>query len=83
MIERVRTSFRDTFRTLRTLVLEVIGGFFLALAVVGAVDGVQNYRRYVDGVDGALWRVILDGIFFVSMLGFGLHSFWRSRKIRR
>jgi hypothetical protein len=80
---RIRTAFKDTFRVLHTFTLEVIGGFFVALALIGSVDGVREYREYLAGTDGRIWRVVLDAIFTVAMLGFGVHSFWKSRKIQK
>lgn len=83
MAGRIRTAFRDAIRVLHTFALEVIGGFFLALAVIGGTSVVQEYQRWNDGQDGAVWRVVLAILFFVAMLGFGLHSFWKARKIQR
>lgn len=83
MAGRLRTAFRDAIRVFHTFALEVIGGFFLALAVIGGTSVVQEYRRWVDSQDGAVWRIVLAVLFFLAMLGFGLHSFWKARKIQK
>jgi hypothetical protein len=82
MLERIRTSFKHTFRVLHTFALEVIGGFFLALAAYGGLDALRRYREYVAGGQGGL-GIVLDALFILSMLAFGLHSFWKSRKIQK
>jgi hypothetical protein len=83
MAGRLRTAFRDAIRVLHTFTLEVIGGFFLALAVIGGTSVFQEYQRWSNGQDGAAWRVALALVFFVAMLGFGLHSFWKARKLQK
>lgn len=83
MAGRIRSAFRDTFRVLHTFALEVIGGFFVALAIVGGTSVVQEYRRFADGAEGGIWRVALAVTFSIAMLGFGVHSFWKSRKIQK
>jgi hypothetical protein len=83
MASRLKTAFKDTFRVLHTFALEVIGGFFLALALIGGTSVVQEYRRYAAGADGGFWRTALAVIFSLAMLAFGIHSFWKARKIQR
>jgi hypothetical protein len=83
MAGRFRTAFKDAFRVLHTLTLEVIGGFFLALAIIGGASVVPEYQRWATASDGGVWRLALTVIFSVSMLGFGLHNFWKARKIRK
>lgn len=81
MAGRIKSAFKDTFRILHTFALEVMGGFFVALALVGGTSVVQEYRRYTDGAEGAVWRVVLAVVFSVAMLAFGVHTFWKSRKV--
>jgi len=83
MAGRLRTAFQDALRVFHTFALEVIGGFFLALAVIGGTSVVQEYQRWTGGEEGAAWRVALASLFFAAMLAFGLHSFWKARKIRK
>lgn len=83
MAGKLRTTFKDSFRVLHTFALEVVGGFFLALAIVGVTSVLQEYRRYAAGAEGGIWRVGLTVSFSLAMLAFGLHSFWKSRKIHK
>ena len=83
MLGRFKTAFKDAFRVAHTLVLEVLGAFFLALFILGITSIVQEYQRYGDNPEQGIWRVLLALVFSVSMLGFGLHSFWKARKIQK
>ena len=83
MAGRFRTAFRDAFRVAHTLALEVLGAFFLALFILGVTSFVQEYQRYGKDPEEGLGRLILTVVFAVPMLGFGLHSFWKARKIRK
>jgi hypothetical protein len=83
MAGRFITAFKDTLRVLRTFVHEVIGGFFLALAIIGGTSVVQELRRYTADAETGIWRIGLAGIFSLAMLAFGLHSFWKARKIQK
>jgi hypothetical protein len=83
MAGRFKTAFKDAFLTAHTLVLEVLGAFFLALFIIGASSVVQEYQRYTDSPEFGVWRLWLAGVFSVSMFGFGAHSFWKARKIRK
>jgi uncharacterized membrane protein len=83
MSGRFKTAFKDTIRVLHTFALEVIGGFFLALAIIGVTSVVQEYRRFVDDADVGLWRTLLALGFSLAMLVFGLQSFWKARKIQK
>ena len=83
MAGRFRTAFRDSFRILHTLTLEVFGAFFLALAILGGADTVRQYQMYASDSTTGLWRVILALAFTVLTLGFGIQSFWKVRRIRK
>ena len=83
MAGRFVIAFRDAIRVLHTFGLEVIGGFFVALAIVGVTSVVQEYQRYSAGSGTGIWRLALAGSFSAAMLGFGLHSFWKAWKIRK
>ena len=80
---KFRKAFSDAFRVAHTLVLEVLGAFFLALCILGITSIVQEYQRYGNDSEPGIWRLGLAVIFSVSMLGFGLHSFWKARKIQK
>ena len=82
MAGRFRTAFRESFRILHVLTLEVFGAFFIALAVLGGADTVRQYQMYADTA-GGIWRVILALAFTILTLGFGIQSFWKVRRIRK
>lgn len=82
MAGRFRTAFRTSFRALHTLMLEVLGTLFLALAVLFGAETVRQYQLYTNNGTGLLW-VILALLFTALMLGFGIQSFWKVRSIRK
>ena len=69
-------------RPLRILWNEIIGFFFLVFAVWAIPSAWRSYRTF-DGDLEDFMRIFLTGIFVVMMLGFGIYSFFRARKISR
>ena len=67
-------------RPLRVIWNQVIGFFFLVLAVA-ALPRVIHSAREFDGEPKSVFRLALSGIFVAFMTGFGLHSFWRAHRI--
>ena len=65
---------------LHQLWLEVVGFTFLAMAGVGAMDGVREYGKYQSGHATGPGRLVLAVCFTVSFTWFGLSSFWRVKK---
>jgi hypothetical protein len=82
MAGRFRTAFRETFRILHTLTQEVLGALFIALAILFGAETVRQYQMFASGRAGTGW-VIVAFAFTVLMLGFGIQSFWKARRIRR
>lgn len=76
-----KTAFADAIRVLRTLIHEVLGAFFVALAVFGGSSAVQEYQDYARSPEAGIGRTALAVVFAVAMLAFGLHSFWKARKV--
>ena len=83
MAGRFRTAFRDALRVLHTLTLEVLGGLFLALAIMGGASVVQEYQQYASDPERGVWRIALSAVFSICMLGFGVHNFWKSRTLQK
>jgi len=83
MAGRFRTAFRDSFRILHILTLEVLGAFFLALAILGGSDTVRQYQTYTSGSTSGTWRVVLALVFTLLTFFFGIQSFWKARRIRK
>lgn len=69
-------------RPLRILWNEMIGFVFLCLGIIGAPKAYQAWQNF-DGEPQALFRLLLTGLFFVTMMGFGISSFLRARRISR
>jgi hypothetical protein len=69
-------------RPLRVLWNEVIGFMFVALGVLFASSAIRSALRY-DGDSTEFFRLVLTCVFSVVMLGFGISSFLRARKISR
>jgi len=71
----------------RTLWNEVIGFFFLCLAVLfgsGVVRACNSFSKAApDQATGDLLRIIMSGFCTLLMLYFGISSFRRARKISR
>ena len=76
------TVVPGVLRPLRVLWNEMIGFVFLCLAGVAAPKTFQYWQKF-DGGPEALFKLLLTALFLVTMLGFGLSSFFRARKISR
>ena len=72
--------FGEVIRILRLLWLEVTGAIFLALAAFGVPSAIREWRLLQEG--GSLIRFAMTILFIGMMAGFGIYSFWRSRRFR-
>ena len=81
MAGKFRLLFGGIFRSLHQLWLEVIGALFIALAVIFALSAFQEYRKLATSQGGA-WIVVSAVLLSLATLGFGIHSFWKARKLR-
>jgi hypothetical protein len=79
---KFRLLFSDFFRSMHQLWLEVIGALFLALAVIFGLSAVQEFRRYSAAQDSGLWVFAAATALSLVTLAFGIHSFWKARKLR-
>lgn len=70
-------------KPLRVLWNEMIGFVFLVFAIVSAPKLWQSYQDFAEGKEAAGGRVLLTGAFFLTMLLFGVTSFWKAKKISR
>ena len=82
----LKLIFGDFLRSAHKMWLEVMGGVFLALAVMFLLGAVSAYRRNSELLTGWDFRngfsVFGSGFFSILMLAFALHTFWKARKIR-
>ena len=65
-------------RPIHILWNQVIGFFFLVLAVLPVPSAIRSF-----GKDGSAARLALTIPFVLLMAGFGISSFWRARKISK
>ena len=69
-------------RPLRVLWNEIIGFFFLVLAVYPVPSTIHNVRKF-DGDASSLFWLVLAFSFIGTMAYFGVTSFLRARRISR
>ncbi len=69
-------------KPLHVLWNELIGFFFIALAVIAMPSAYRQIRDF-DGEPKSIFRVALSCTFALIMIFFGLHSFGKARKIGR
>lgn len=67
-------------RPLRVAWNQIIGFFFLVLAVWAAPHTVRTARQFKGDAE-SLFRLVISGVFVVIMAWFGIQSFWRARKV--
>ena len=69
-------------KPLRVLWNEVIGFFFIVLAVMAAPSVWRNFKQFESGEASAL-RFLMPLALAGLLLYFGVNSFWRARKISK
>ena len=69
-------------RPLRILWNEVIGFVFIAFGVLFVFSAGRAYMRH-DGSSDSFFRLVLTCVFALVMLGYGVSSFLKARKISR
>jgi len=69
-------------RPLHILWNEVLGSVFLIFAVVLVRPTWRSYKS-LDDDPANLVKLALSLCFLVMMAGFGIHAFWRARRISR
>ncbi|MBX9600724.1 MAG: hypothetical protein K2X35_06965 [Bryobacteraceae bacterium] len=79
----VRHVVPGVIRPLRVLWNEVIGFFFIVLAVWFGASAIRTAREINDTDPGSLFRALISGGFTLVLAAFGAASFWKARKINR
>ena len=69
-------------RPMRILWNEVIAFVFFALAIPPLLQGFNVWRNF-DGTTEHIFRLVLTGIFGLVMIGFGVSSYLRARRLSR
>jgi hypothetical protein len=78
----VRTVMPGVAKPLHILWNEMIGFFFIALAVIATPSAYRQIKQF-DGEPKSIFRVLLSCTFALIMIVFGVHSFGKARKIKR
>src|SRR4030095_12692416 len=82
MAGRFKLAFGALLRSLHQLWLEVTGAFLLLFAGVFAYYGIKEYRKFPEFTAANLWEIGVALGLSVLTFGFGIHSFWKARKLR-
>ena len=69
-------------KPMRVLWNEIIGFFFLVFGVIFGFSVVRRFRSF-DGDPSELFGLVSSALFVAMLLGYGLYSFLRARKIHR
>ncbi len=81
MAGKFKMVFGGLIRSLHQLWLEVTGTFLIGFAIAFGYNAFKEYKRYsVSGANG--WSFAAMCGLALLMLGFGVHSFWKARKLR-
>jgi hypothetical protein len=81
MAGKFKTVFGGLLKSLHQLWLEVTGTFLLIFAVVFGYHAVKEYRKFPETTEN-IWGIVAAAGLSILTLAFGIHSFWKSRKIR-
>jgi hypothetical protein len=81
MAGKFKLVFGGLIRSLHQLWLQVTGTFLIGFALAFGYQAFKEYRKYTVSPDNLLWLVSSSGLAVVT-LSFGLHSFWKARKLR-
>jgi uncharacterized membrane protein len=80
MAGKFKLAFGSVVRSLHQLWLEVTGTCLIAFAAIFGYHAVKEYRKYGQSDDSILWVIAAAGLSLVT-LSFGIHSFWKARKL--
>jgi len=80
--ELARHIMPKVIRPIHSLWHEVIGFLFLSIGFLATVSGIRSARTF-DGSPAAMFKLIVTAFFVVLMLGYGISSFLKARKITR
>jgi hypothetical protein len=81
MIKTLQSAFKDLLRTLHKLFLEMTGFFFLVIGGVILLSGYRQLRVFLNIGEVSYFKMISTLIFGILMIGYGVHSFLRVRKM--
>ena len=82
MAGKFKMVFGGLIRSLHQLWLEVTGTFLIGFAAAFGYNAFKEYRKYTVSPDN-LWMLATLAGLSLTMLGFGIHSFWKARKLAK
>ena len=82
MAGKFKMVFGGLIRSLHQLWLEVTGTFLIGFAAAFGYNAFKEYRKYTASPDN-LWMLATMVGLSLTMLGFGIHSFWKARKLAK
>jgi hypothetical protein len=82
MASKLKFIFNDFLKSLHQLWLEVSGALLVVFGAAFGFHAVQVYRKQLDAAEPVSWQFFSAAVFALLTLGFGLHSFWKSRNLR-
>ena len=81
MAGKFKLVFGGLIRSLHQLWLEVTGTFLVGFAAAFGYNAFKEYRKYAASRDN-IWPFAAMAGLSLMMLAFGIHSFWKARKLR-
>ena len=81
MAGKFKLIFGNLLKSIHQLWLEVTGTFLLIFAVAFGYYAIKEYRNFPETTE-SIWGAVGAAGLSILTLGFGIHSFWKSRKIR-
>ncbi len=76
------TVIPGVIKPLRVMWNEMIGFVFIVFAIMIAGSTMRKWKDFDDSA-GSIGLIAASIFFFVVMMGYGLYSFFRARKINR
>lgn len=81
MAGKFKLAFSSFLKSLHQLWLEVTGTFLLVFAAIFGYYALKEFGKISETSENILAIVGAAGL-SVLTFGFGIHSFWKSRKLR-
>jgi hypothetical protein len=81
MAGKFKMVFGSLIRSMHQLWLEVTGMFLIVFGAFAGYAAFKEYRKYLVSHDNVGMLAATAGV-SLMMLCFGIHSFWKARKLR-
>ena len=81
MAGKFKLVFGGLIRSLHQLWLEVTGTFLIGFAIAFGYNAFKEYKKYTASAGNGAALAAMAGLSLL-MLTFGIHSFWKARKLR-